>query len=142
MKIVLFKSRVVLCSTFFALSLWCSDKDAQTHLSNSADHPEAPTASCEEKNQSWSGPLMLQPTDLVALSETMDAGARLQLLDALERENTGTRLPQEKVNGFVRKHRQSIVAFNKEDPRLAAMALAASEAAFWAEHAQVMEDKK
>ena len=142
MKIVLFKPRVVLCGAFLALSLWGSDKDAQTHLSNSANQPEAPTASCEEKNQSWSGLLILQPTDLVALSETMDAGAGLQLLDALESENTGARLPQEKVNGFVRKHRQSIVAFNKEDPRLAAMALAASEAAFWAEHEKVMGNKE
>lgn len=121
---------------------WCSDKDAQAHLRNTTELLAGLAVVREEKNQSWSGPLMLQSTDLVALSETMNAGARLKLLDALERENTGTSLPQEKVNGFVRKHRQSIVTFNKEDPRLAAMALAASEAAFWAEHAQVMGNKQ
>lgn len=124
----------------YATPAGCSDKNAQ-HLSNSAIQPEASTESSEEKNQSWSGPLMLQPTDLVALVETVNLEERSQELNALKHATTTTGLPQEKAT-FAREHRKSLIAFKEkkqaqEDPGLAAMELAAYEVA-----AQLMQRQK
>lgn len=125
----------------YATPAWCSDKDTQAHLGNLRAQPEACTASSEEKNQSWAGPLILQPKDLVALAETVNLEERSQELDALKHATTPTGLPQEKAI-FARQHRKSLRAFKEkkqaqEDPGLAAMELAAYEVA-----AQLMQSQK